>query len=83
MGHQVGGQHVGRRHPGTPCDVVDECRRVAAGIPYRVDVPLRVERQRLAVLGQVYGQLRHPQDRIVEPDQSVGDPAAVIGRAHR
>jgi hypothetical protein len=43
-------------------------------------VALRVQRDRLAVVGQVNGQLRHPQDRSVDTNQPVGDRGAV---AHR
>ncbi len=38
---------------------------------------LRVQRQRLAILGQMDGQLRHPQDRIVNPDKTMGGSAAI------
>ena len=48
-----------------------------ADAPDRVDVALRVQRHRLAVLGQMDGQLRHPQDRRVDPDQSVLDGSVV------
>ena len=34
---------------------------------------LRVQCQRLAILGQMDGQLRHPQDRIVNPDKPMAD----------
>ena len=37
---------------------------------------LRVEFDRLAILGEMDGQLRHPQQRLVEPDQPVLDGIA-------
>ena len=63
--------------------VVDERRRLVGNAPDRVDVSLRVQRQRLAILGQVDGQLRHPQDRVVDPDESVGDPLSRTRVPHR
>ena len=51
-----------------------------SGAPHGVDVPLRVELDALAVLGQVDGQLRHAQDRVVDPDQGVPDRVAVADR---
>ena len=41
---------------------------------------LRVQRQRLAILGQMDGQLRHPQNRVVDPNEPMADPAAVSYR---
>ncbi|CKU82187.1 Uncharacterised protein [Mycobacterium tuberculosis] len=80
MGHQVRGQHVGRRHPGALSDVPHKGLHPLSHAPYSVDVSLRIERERLAVLGQVNRQLRHPQDRVVDPDQPVADPGTVTHR---
>ena len=80
MGHQVGAQHVIRIDAGPFGDIADERSSRAAGAPHRVDVALRIQRERLAILGQVDGQLRHPQDRVVDSDQPVRDAGAV---AHR
>ena len=84
VGHQVGAQHVGGVDAGALGDEVEEGPGAAADAPDRVDVTLRVQRHRLAVLGQVDGQLRHPQDRVVDADQPVLDarrrPAPTAGR---
>ena len=80
MGHQVGAQHLVRIDAGPFGDVADERSGCAAGAPHRIDVALRIQRERLAVLGQVDGQLRHPQDRVVDSHQPMGDTGAV---AHR
>ncbi len=79
MGHQIGAQHVIGIDARPLGDVADKGAS-SAGAPHRVDVSLRVERERLAVLGEMDRQLRHPQDRVVDADQPVGDTRAV---AHR
>ena len=73
MGHQVGGQQVGGRHPRPIGDVVVERPGRAPRSEYRVEVALRVEAHGVAVLGEVDGQLRHPQQRFVEAHQAVLD----------
>ena len=73
MGHQVGGKHVGGVHVGVLGHVVDEGAGAAADAPHGVDVTLRVQLDGLAVLGEVDGELRHPQDRVVDADQDVVD----------
>ena len=74
MSHQVESEDLIGVHPGLPGDVTEEGPRPAADAPDRVDVPLRIERHRFAVLGQVDGELRHPQDRLVDADQMILTP---------
>ena len=80
VGHQIGAQHLIRIDTGPFGDIADERSRCAARAPHRVDVALRIHRERLAVIGEVDRQLRHPQDRVVDSHQSVRDAGAV---AHR
>jgi hypothetical protein len=73
--HQVESEDLVGVDPGVPGDITEERPRSAADAPDGVDVPLRIERHRFAVLGQVNGELRHPQDRLVDANQSVLQPA--------
>jgi hypothetical protein len=78
--HQVESEDLVGVHPGMPGDITEERPRSAADAPDCVHVPLRIKRHRLAVLGQVNGELRHPQDRLVDADQPI---LHFVGRAHR
>ena len=80
VGHQVEAEDVVGVHAGLLGDVAEEGPRPAADAPDRVDVALRIQRHRLAVLGQVDGQLRHPQDRLVDADQHDPRPRRRIAR---
>ena len=80
VGHQIGAENVTGIDAGLLGDVADERPCCAAGAPHRVDVALWIQRERLAVLGQVDGQLRHAQDRVVDADQPVRDTGAVPHR---
>ena len=76
MGHQVGAEDVGVIDARMLGDVAEKRPGAAANAPDRVDVPLRIERDRLAVLGQVDRQLWHAQDRFVDAYQPVVDGVA-------
>ena len=79
MGHQVGAQDgvgIDARLLG---DVAEKGPAAAANAPDRIDVPLRIQRHRLTVLGQVDRQLRHAQDRFVDAHQPVVDGVALRG----
>ena len=76
MGHQVGAEDGGFVHARVFGDVAEKRPGAAADAPDRVDVPLRIQRHRLAVLGQVDRQLRHAQDRFVDADQPMVDGVA-------
>ena len=76
MRHQVEAEHLGGVDAGPVGDMAEKRPGATAHAPHRVDVALRVEFDRLAVLGEMDGQLRHPQQRLVEPDQPVLDGIA-------
>ncbi len=73
VGHQVRAQHVDDVDPGPLGHEAEERTRSGADAPHGVDVALRIQRDRLAVLGQMDCQLRHAQDRLVDADEPVID----------
>ena len=83
VGHKVGRQQIPRRHAGPLGDVVTQGPRSTSGAPDGVEVALWVDSDRGPVLGEMDGQLRHPQQRLVDPDQLLADPTLGIGVADR
>lgn len=75
VGHQVGGQHVGGCDVGALGHVAQQRSRPLPRTPHGVEVALRIDGHGAAVLGEVDGQLRHPQQRLVYPHQDVADAA--------
>ena len=73
VGHQVRAQHIDDVDPGPLGHEAEERTRSGADAPHGVDVALRIQRYRFAVLGQMNCQLRHAQDRLVDADESVID----------
>ena len=83
MGHQVRGQHIGRRHIELLGDVVQQRPRPRADAPDRVDMALRIQGERSPVLGEVDGELGDPQQRLVKAHQPVRDAARGARITHR
>ncbi len=76
--HEVRAEHVAAVDSGLRGDVVHERARDVPCAPHGVDVALRVQGERSAVLSQMDSQLRHPQDRRVDADQQMGQAVAAV-----
>lgn len=80
MGHEFPAQHRTGFDAGAFGDEGQERARFPADPPHRVHMPLRVQGHPAPILGEMDGQLRYPQDRFVDANQSLPHHISVAYR---